>query len=88
MVCVAVGADNIVELFYAEIADVLNDRIPGGWNSGVDEHVLPVAAQKLRVALADVNVVDIQAVHRHRYGRLILRCALKYQHRCCDNYEN
>ena len=68
--------------------EALNDRIPGGWNSGVDEHVLPVAAQKLRVALADVNVVDIQAVHRHRYGRLILRCALKYQHRCCDNYEN
>ena len=47
VVCVAVGADNIVELFYAEIADVLNDRIPGGWNSGVDEHVLPIAAQKL-----------------------------------------
>ena len=88
VVCVAVGADNIVELFYAEIADVLNDRIPGGWNSGVDEHVLPVAAQKLRVALADINVVDIQAVHRHGDGRIVIRHALKKQYRDCDNYES
>ena len=88
VVCVTVGADNIVELFYAEIADVFNDRVSGRGNACVDEHVLPVAAQKLRVALTDVDVVDIQTVHRHGDGRIVIRHALKKQYRDCDNYES
>ena len=88
VVCVTVGTHNVVKLFYAEIADVFNDRVSGRGNAGVDQHVLPVAAQKLRVALTDVDVVDIQAVHRHGDGRIVIRHALKKQYRDCDNYES
>ena len=85
MVGVAVRAHNIVELFYAEILYVFNHRVSGRGCARVDEHVPTAAADKLRVALADIDIMDIQPVHRHGDRGCIFRYALEYKQRRRDN---
>ena len=85
MVGVTVRAHDIFQLLYAVVVQVIDHRVRCARLACVDEHILPAAADKLAVALTDIDVMHIKAVHGD--GDLICVILHTLEHENSDDYD-